>query len=287
MRWGFSVLCLALGAGLAHGQPVGKTGPVSLLAAENVYGDLAQQIGGADVSVDSVLTNPDQDPHLFEASPSVARKLAAARVVILNGLGYDPWMERLLAGAPIAGRVVLTAGVGQALGVNPHIWYDLDAMAALARSVAAALSDADPPHRTGYEARLQEFLTSLGPIKARTAALRLRLTHTPVAATEPVFGYALEALGMEVRNERFALAIMRDSEPAPSDVAAFENDLKQHRVRLLIHNSQTAGPVAARMERIARAAHIPVVGVTETKPAGLHYQAWMMQTLDAVAHALP
>ncbi len=258
--------------------------PVAVLAAENVYGDIAKQLGGGDVSVSSVLSNPDQDPHLFEASPSVARQVAAARIVVLNGMGYDPWMERLLAAAPVAGRAVLVAGTQS--GQNPHVWYDLPTVAALARNVTDALSSADPEHQAGYAARLQAFLASLKPIETRITALRSRLDGVPAAATEPVFGYGLAALGMVVRGERFALAVMRDTEPAPSDVAAFENDLRQHRVRVLIHNSQTAGPVAARMERIARAAGIPVVGVSETEPAGLTYQAWMLRTLDAIDHAV-
>ena len=286
MRWWVLAVWMEVTGG-ALGQIPRPGAPLVVLAAESVYGDLARQIGAGDVSVSSVLTNPDQDPHLFEASPSIARRLAGAHIVILNGLGYDPWMERLLAGAPMPGRVVLSAGAGRSLGDNPHIWYDLGAMEALARAMADAFSALDPAHREDYAARMQGFTASLQPIQTRIVALRTRLAHTPVTATEPVFGYGLLALGMDVRNERFALSIMRDTEPAASDVAAFETDLKQRRVRLLIHNSQTAGPVAARMERIARAAHIPVVGVTETEPAGVGYQAWMLRNLEAIDHALP
>ncbi len=263
--------------------------PVAVVAAESVYGDIAQQIGGPFVTVTSVLTNPGQDPHLFEASPSVARRVAQARLVVLNGIGYDPWMVRLLAAAPSAARhqILVSDGTGHSLGDNPHLWYDLPSVAALGRAIAAELGQIDPAHQAAFQQRLQAFETSLEPIQARLLQLRRRTATLPVAATEPVFGYILEALAMDVRDQRFALAVMNDTEPAASDVAAFEDDLKQRRVRVLIHNSQTAGAVASRMERLARAAHIPVLGVSETEPPGQSYQRWVSATLDALERALP
>lgn len=263
--------------------------PIAMLAAENFYADIAQQIGGADVAVTSVLSNPDQDPHLFEASASVARRVAAARVVILNGLGYDPWMERLLAAAPAPGRRTLVVGdlAGHRIGDNPHIWYDLGTIDRLAGVLAETLRGIDPAHSAAYDERLAHFQATLGPLRARIDSLRARTLQLPIAATEPVFGYLADALGMDVHEQHFALAIMNGTEPSVSDVAAFQDDLKQHRVRLLIHNSQTAGAVASRMERLARAGHIPVLGVTETEPPGRNYQSWMMGTLDALDRALP
>ncbi len=124
------------------------------------------------------------------------------------------------------------------------------------------------------------------PIQAKIAELRQRLAGTPVTATEPIFGYMFDALGMQVRNQSFQIAVMNNTEPSASDIAAFENDLKTHQVRLLIYNSQATDPTAERMEKIARASHIPVVGATETEPAGKNYQSWMLSELDAVDRAL-
>jgi zinc/manganese transport system substrate-binding protein len=263
--------------------------PIGIVAAENFYGDVAQQIGGPAVRVTSVLNNPNQDPHLFEASPAVARDVSAARIVIYNGADYDPWMERLLGAARNSGRttIVVAELVGKRPGDNPHIWADPATMLAFAKALADALSGADPAHQADYQQRLATFQNSVRPIQAKIAALRGRLAGTPVTATEPVFGYMLTALGMQVRNEPFQRAVMNNTEPSASDVAAFEGDLKAHKVRMLVYNSQASDPVAERMERLARASHVPIVGATETEPPGRNYQAWILGELDAVDRALP
>jgi len=117
--------------------------------------------------------------------------------------------------------------------------------------------------------------------------LRQRLAGTPATATEPVFGYMFDALGIEVRNQAFQLAVMNNTEPSASDIAAFENDLKTHQVKLLIYNNQATDPIANRMQKIAKAAGVPVVGASETEPPGKNYQSWMMTELDAINRALP
>jgi zinc/manganese transport system substrate-binding protein len=261
--------------------------PVAIVAAENFYADVAQQIGGPEVRVTSILSNPAEDPHLFEASPSAARAIAAAQIVVYNGLGYDPWAERLLGAAGGGRRAIVVARlVGRRPGDNPHIWYDPATMPAFAQALAADLAAADPAHAEGYRRRLAGFGRALRPLAAKVAALRRRLAGLLATATEPVFGYMFAALGMAVRNARFQLAVMNGTEPGAGDVAAFEDDLRRHKVRLLVYNTQASDPVAQRMVRIAERARVPVVGVSETEPPGTHYQAWMMQQLDAVERAL-
>jgi zinc/manganese transport system substrate-binding protein len=256
--------------------------------AETVYGDVAVQLAGPYAAVVSILSDPAQDPHLFEASPSVARQIADAAIVVLNGTDYDPWMRRLLAGAPKTARHVVDAGqlTAHEPGTNPHLWFDPAVMPAVARAITAALVQGDAADRAEYGMRLQTFLASLAPIDAKIAALRSRYAGAPVTATEPVFGLMASALGLAMRNERFQVAVMNDVEPRVSDVAAFEADLRQHRVRVLLYNSQASGNAARRMLALARANNIPVVGVAETKPAGLTYQAWMLAQLDALEQAL-
>jgi zinc/manganese transport system substrate-binding protein len=263
-------------------------GPIKIVAAENFYGDIAKQIGGPDVAVTSILSNPDQDPHLFEVSPSVARDVSAAGIVIYNGIDYDPWMERLLGAARSANRktIVVADLIGKKTGDNPHIWYDTATVSALAERLADTLIAEDPTDKAGYEQRLARFEESLRPIQAKIGELRQRFAGMPVTATEPVFGYLFDALGMEVRNHAFQLAVMNNTEPSASDIAAFENDLKTHRVKLLIYNSQASDPIADRMQKIAKGAGVPVVGATETKPADEGYQSWMISELGAVERAL-
>lgn len=278
----------ALALGLVLGASAATADPIRVVAAENVYADLARQIGGAYVEASGILTNPDQDPHLFEASPDVARALAGARIVVLNGLDYDPWMANLLAANPVPGRIVLDAGAlaGQKPGANPHVWYLPATMPALSRALEAALVQADPAGAAGYHARAAAFRASLAPIAARIAALHARFAGVPVTATEPVFGDLLDAVGLADRNWDFQIAVMNDTEPSAAAVAQFETDLRRHRVRLLVYNSQASDPVADHMRALADAAHVPVLGVTETEPAGTDYQHWVLGELNALAALL-
>ncbi len=283
------VICGLVGSVLAFSAAPALGQPINIVAAENFYGDIAKQIGGPAVTVTSILSNPDQDPHLFEVSPSVGRAVSAARIVIYNGVDYDPWMTTLLGAARAADRqtIVVADLVGRKPGDNPHLWYDPATMLALARTLTGILQADDPGHAGDYRQRLARFEDSLKPIQAKIATLRQRLAGTPVTATEPIFGYMFDALGMQVRNQSFQLAVMNNTEPSASDVAAFERDLKTHRVKLLIYNSQATDPIAERMQTLAHAAHVPVVGATETEPAGQDYQHWMMSELTAVDRALP
>ncbi len=264
-------------------------GPISVVAAENFYGDVAGQIGGPGVRVTSILSNPDQDPHLFEASPSVARDISAAGIVVYSGIDYDPWMEKLLSAARSRSRrtIVVAPLAARRTGDNPHVWYDVETMLTYAAVLTEALAGEDPGGAPGYRDRLARFQRSVQPVEARIASLRDRLAGTRATATEPIFGYMFASLGMRSLEPSFQMSVMNGTEPSAADVAAMENDFTSHRVRLLVYNSQASDPVAARMGSLARAAGIPVVGATETEPRGESYQAWMTSELDAVDHALP
>ncbi|EMD9438411.1 zinc ABC transporter substrate-binding protein [Burkholderia cepacia] len=261
---------------------------VNVVAAENFYGDVASQIGGSHVAVTSILSNPDQDPHLFEASPKTARALQHAQVVIYNGANYDPWMSKLLGASKQAKRATIVVAdlVGKKAGDNPHLWYDPATMPAAARAIAAELGRADPANKAEYDANLQKFVASLKPVDDKVAALRAQYKGVPVTATEPVFGYLSDAIGLDMRNQRFQLATMNDTEVSAQDVAAFENDLRKKQVRALIYNSQAEEPMTKRMLKIARDGGVPTVSVTETQPAGKTFQQWMAGQLDALSAAL-
>jgi zinc/manganese transport system substrate-binding protein len=288
--------CLALGALLGPGATAhaadapGAALPV--VAGENFYGDVIKQIGGAYVNVTSILSNPDQDPHLFEASPKTARALQHARLVVYNGADYDPWMTKLLAatgsGSSGGQRAIIVAAdlIGKKAGDNPHLWYDPQTMPAVARAVSAALGTADPAHKSVYDANLAAFLGSLKPLDDKVAALRAQYKGLPVTATEPVFGYMSDAIGLDMRNMRFQMATMNDTEASASDIAAFERDLRERRVRVLIYNSQATEALTRRMLSLAKQSNVPTMSVTETQPAGVNFQQWMLGQLDALAKAL-
>ncbi|WGS49242.1 metal ABC transporter solute-binding protein [Paraburkholderia sp. D15] len=261
---------------------------IPVVAAENFYGDVVQQLGGNRVDVTSILSNPDQDPHLFEASPKTARALQHASLVVYNGADYDPWMAKLLAASKGTQRVTIVAAdlTGRKSGDNPHLWYDPATMPKVARAVSAALVAADPAHKSAYDANLAKFLDSLKPIDAKVAELHGRFAGVPVTATEPVFGYMSDAVGLSMRNLRFQLATMNDTEASAADIAAFERDLREKQVRVLIYNSQATEALTKRMLKLAQQSKVPTMSVTETEPAGKTYQTWMLSQLDALGAAL-
>jgi zinc/manganese transport system substrate-binding protein len=279
------VLAVMLGCGLA--APA-FADPVKVVAAENFYGDMASQIGGANVAVTSILNSPDDDPHLFEASPSTARALSDATIVIVNGVDYDPWMEKLLGAHKASGRkeIVVGALVGRKPGDNPHLWYDPAYMKAAAKTLVADLIAVDPAHKADYEQGEAKFLESLKPLDDKIATMRKSYAGQPVTASEPVFGYQAKLIGLNVRNEKYALAIMNNAEPTPSQVAAFENDLKGRKVKAMLYNAQASEPAVGKLVQMAKDNGVPVVGVTETEPPNSTYQDWMMGQLNALDKAL-
>jgi zinc/manganese transport system substrate-binding protein len=171
-------------------------------------------------------------------------------------------------------------------GANPHLWYDPAAMPAFARAVADVLSGIDPMHRAGYQQRLAAFLISLVPINTKLEQMRQAFAGTPVTATESVFGYMTAALGLSMRNQRFQMAVMNDTEPSARDVVTFEHDLRSRSVRVLLYNRQTSTKLTMRIRQIAEQSGIPVVGITETEPAGETYQQWVLDELSALDTAL-
>jgi zinc/manganese transport system substrate-binding protein len=282
------LIALSIGSMAAAHPASAAEGKIEVVAVENFYGNVAQQIGGDRVSVVSILNNPDQDPHLFEVSPAVLREVAAAQVVVFNGAGYDPWVVQVLNATATPGRVAIVAAdlMNRKSGDNPHIWYDPETMPAVARALAAALAAADPAHKDGYTARLGIFLASLTALNDKIAAIRGKYAGTAVTATEPIFGDMAKALKLTMSNERFQLAIMNDTEPSARDFAAFERDLKERKVRVLFYNKQAQTKLVQHLIELARASKIPIVGITETEPAGFSYQEWMLMQLDETQRAL-
>ena len=280
---------IALSAACLFLLPAGAwAAPVAIVAAENFYGDVARQIGGGDVTVASILQSPDQDPHLFEASPSTARDIAAARILVQSGIGYDDWMAKLAqaSNGGAAKLLVVAPLVARRNGDNPHIWYDPQAMLAYAAVLSEKLAAADPAHAADFRKRLADFQASMHPVLAKIAALRAQYSGTPVTATEPVFGYLMDAVGLRNRNAAFQIAVMNDTEPSASDLAAFEQSLKTRAVKLLVYNSQATDPLADRMKTLAQQSGVPVLPVTETEPQGTTYQAWMLDVLNKLQQAL-
>ena len=281
----------ALAAALLLAMPVSaRTAdlPIPIVAAENFYAEVASAIGGDRVSVESVVVSAEADPHDFEPPASVARSVADARFVVMNGIEYDHWMERLVEATDAPDRTVIEVStlIGAKEGDNPHLWYDPRAVPALADALAGALSAADPDGRAGYQSRKKAFLATLQPLDEKIGDIRGRYAGAPVTATEPVFGLMAEALGLEMRNVDFQRAIQNETEPSARQIAEMEADLRDHRVKVLFYNNQVVDPLTERLLATAEEAGVPVVGVTETMPVGATYAGWMLDQLDATERAL-
>jgi zinc/manganese transport system substrate-binding protein len=282
------VLCASAATAFCALSASALADPVKIVAAENFYGDVAAQVGGANVAVTSILSNPDDDPHLFEASVSTAKQLAEARIVIVNGVDYDPWMEKLLGANKAAGRreILVATLARKKAGDNPHLWYNPATVKAVANALSVDLAMVDPAHRADYQKAGAAFAASLEPLEAKITEMRKKYAGQPVAASEPVFGYMADLIGLKVHDEKFALAVMNNTEPSASDVAGFEDDLKGHKVKVMLYNAQASEPAVQRLVQMAKDEKIPVVGVSETEPAGADYQQWMGAQLDALDRAL-
>ena len=280
-------LLFAAVAAVAFALPA-HAAPIKILAAENFYGAAAQAIGGDRVAVDSVIVAPGTDPHDFDPPPSVARQAANARIVIMNGADYDAWMARLVNANHVDGQIVIdvAALAGHKAGDNPHVWYDPKAMPALAEALSADLVKLDPAGKAGYEKRRDAFLASLAPIATRVAELRQKYAGIPVVATEPVFGYMAEAIGLKMENQAFQTAIMNGTEPGASDVGKMEDAIRKGKVKVLFYNSQVQDAFTRNLAALAKSSGVPLVPVTETEPEGTSFSQWMLDTLDATAKAL-
>lgn len=274
----------------ACGSSTAASGKLQVAAAENVYGDIASQIGGPHVSVTSILTNPNADPHLFEPRTTNGLAVADAKVVLQNGLGYDAFMTKLEDAAPSKDRHVVT--MADVLGIhgkdaNPHLWYDVPQLDRIAAAIAAAFDRADPAHAVAYRRGLHRFERSLGPLRREVATIRARFGGAPVAYTEPVPGYLILAAGLDnLAPDSFTRQIEEGTEPSPSAVAAMNALVSQHRIRVLLYNSQAVSPITARLRAAADSAGIPVVPVSETLPPHLSFQQWQLAQARALAAAL-
>lgn len=282
----FAALLLAAAAIMP--QPAAAADKIKIIAAENFYGDLAGQIGGEHVEVTSILSSPEDDPHLFESSPSTARALSAAAIVVYNGADYDPWMDKLLSASANSDRKAIVAAelTGHKPGDNPHLWYEPRTLPAVATALTAELEKRDAAHAADYKANLARFEASFAELTKRADAIKSKYKGTKVTATEPVFGYMADALGLAMLNQDFQTAIMNDSEPSPSQVAAFENSLKDGSARILFYNSQVTDETTKRLLQIAGDHKVAVIGVTETMPAGSSIQSWFGGQLQQVDAAL-
>ena len=277
---------------IASPAPAGtNAGPIVAVGAENEYADVISQIGGPYVRVSAIMSNPNTDPHEFEASASVAEIVSKAQLIVQNGVGYDTFMNRIEAASSLRGRDVIVAQ--QLLGFssnifNPHLWYNPRTMPLVAKAVASDLSKLEPAHAGYFQANDTHFVRSLRPWLNAVASFKKQHPGTPVAVTEPVADYMLQAAGADIMTpESLQSAIMNGTDPSPQDISLEGTLITGHKVKVFLYNQQVTDSLTASFLADANKAHVPVVGVYETMPVpGYHYQSWMLAEVNALKAAL-
>jgi zinc/manganese transport system substrate-binding protein len=268
-----------------------KLGVIEAVGAENQYANVISQVGGKYVSVTSVLDNPNTDPHTFEASPSVAEAVGRAELIVQNGVGYDAFMNSIESASSNPKRRVIV--VQDVLGLsndtpNPHLWYDPRTMPAVAKALAKDLSALEPTHRAYFQAKLRAFDISLRPWFNAIATFKSKYAGTPVAVTEPVADYLLQAMGAKILTPFvFQSDIMNGVDPAPEDITLENGFLTTHEAKVFCYNEQVVNSLTSSFRETAQSAGVPVVGVYETMPTpGYDYQTWMTAEVAAIQAAV-
>jgi zinc/manganese transport system substrate-binding protein len=269
----------------------GESMVIQVVAAENVWGSLAAQLGGAHVKVTSIINSPDADPHEYEATATDARAVAAAQMTIVNGIGYDPWAARLVEANPSSSRVDMTVGelLGVATGGNPHRWYNPDNVSSVIERITADYKKIDPVHAAYFDAQLSVVLgTNLKAYFDIIDKIKANYADTPVGASESIFAMMAPALGLNLLTPPgFLTAISEGTDPSAADKATVDAQINEKQINVYVYNSQNATPDVQAQVNAARAKGIPVTTITETlTPAGASFQAWQVAQLTALKRAL-
>jgi zinc/manganese transport system substrate-binding protein len=269
----------------------GGTDSIQAIGAENEYANVIQQIGGKYVQVTAIMSNPNTDPHTFEASPAVAREIGNASLIVQNGVGYDTWASDIEKAVPASSRKIVD--VQQLLGLpdstpNPHLWYNPTTMPKVATAIANDLAAIQPAHASYFKANAARFTQSLTGWTQAIAAFKAAHPNTPVATTEPVADYMLQAAGAENMTPwAFQADIMNGTDPSPQNVAAEKALFTQHKVKVFLYNQQVTDTLTDSFIDLAHANGVPVVGVYETMPTpGYGYQTWMTAEVNALDKAV-
>ena len=269
----------------------GGGGGLVVVAAENFWGSIAAQLGGGRPSVSSIIVNPDTDPHAYEPNARDARALAGAQLVIVNGLGYDAWADRLLAASPLSGRLVLNVGRALELGAgaNPHQWYSPAHVQQIVDRISAAYERLDPADTSYFAQRRVTFLTAgLARYQALRREIRAEFAGAPVGYSESIFQPLGEDLGLRLMTPySFAKAIAEGTDVTAQDKRLVDTQVSQRQIKVWIYNSQNVTPDVQRVNALARAHNIPIATVTETlAPASASFEQWQAAQLEALRAAL-
>jgi len=284
-----AILSFALNRKAYVPQTSNTSSVIQVVAAENFYGDIVKQLGGNHVSVLSILSDPNADPHEYESSVQDAIAVAKANIVIENGFDYDTWMDKLLSASPNKNRVVLVGHqiADHTLPDNPHVWYGFDNVHTIAGRITEVLKQQDPADSGEFDQNLTTFDNSLQPLEQKIADIKAKYNGTPVGLTETIYLYQTIPEGLHVLTPfNFEKAIAEGNDPSADDVATTNDQITKKGVKVLIYNEQTITPITTNLQNEAKQLNIPIIPVWETEPQGKTYQTWMMGQLTDLENAL-
>ena len=283
--------CSSSGSTSATGATSGGGTKVQVVAAENFWGSIASQLGGVHAQVTSIITNPNTDPHDYEPTAADGRTIAEAQYVIDNGVGYDPWVPKLVAANQTSGQKVLDVGdlLGLKDGDNPHRWYFPDNVQRVIEQITAEYKKLDPADAAYFDRQQQQFeTTGLAKYHQLIADIKAKYSGTPVGASESIFQGIAQATGLAlITPYSYLKAISEGTDPTAADKSTVDAQINDNQIKVWVFNSQNSTPDIQTLTTEAKNHHIPVTTITETlSPAGASFQAWQSAQLQSLEQAL-
>ena len=287
--WVLPLVCLVLLTACGSTTASGSASIV-VVAGEDFWGSIATQLGGSKVSVQSVVTDPNADPHEYESSTSDARAFAEAKLVILNGAGYDDWGQKLLDANPASGRQVMTVAdlLGKKKGDNPHFWYSPEYVSKVADQITAEFKSIDAADASYFDQQRSQLTSNFQPYLNEIGTIKQKYANVAIGSTESIFVYMATALDLSLTTPvEFMDAVAEGNDPPADSVVAFQNQISARQIKVLVYNVQTSTAVTTNIKDLATSHHIPNVGVSETlQPESLAFQDWQLKQLKTLEQAL-
>jgi zinc/manganese transport system substrate-binding protein len=265
------------------------TAPVRVLAVENFYASLANQIGGQCVATTTILSDPNADPHEFQPTAPDVRAFQTAQLLIENGLGYDDFADKVLATMQTPPVVVKSGDVlNLQTGANPHIWYSAGYVDQVRAAILANLKTVNPSAGAYYDAQSAALDQQFTTYHALVNQIASTYANVQVGATESIFVYMAQATALNVVTPpEFMRALSEGNDPTARDLAVFQNQINNHQIKVLVYNTQTLTNVTEQLKTMAQQNDIPIVGVSETMPVGAQtFQGWQSSELELLLLAL-
>ncbi|MFD1410951.1 metal ABC transporter solute-binding protein, Zn/Mn family [Lapidilactobacillus gannanensis] len=261
--------------------PTKSATKIQVVTSLDFYGEPARAILGRHGQVTSLINSPSVDPHDYTPTTNDAKKVAQADVALMNGAGYDAWLQKLVKADDNQQKLLNVASdiVKLPEGGNEHLWYDFKVMPKVTRQLVTTFSKIQPENKAIFEKNGQRYLKQLLTLQHQEAELKQRLQGKKVMITEPVFNYVLASIGMKVVNSEFAQNIEDGADPKPADLQKMQQQLDQQQVACLVVNKQVSSALVTDLVTRAQKNDVPVLQVTETLPKHKTYLTWMASEL--------